>query len=120
MNLQDVGSNTWRCPMAHHSELSVPMSDLINCLADTIDLVSPELADHHNRVGRVAHALACQFGLPEEERIDLHFVGNLHDIGALSLTDRIRLLSFETLEPQYEAVLEYKDLGSKESECSSG
>jgi HD-GYP domain-containing protein (c-di-GMP phosphodiesterase class II) len=89
--------------MAHYDGLSVPLSDLINCLSDTIDLVSPALADHHKRVGLVAYALACQLGLPEEERIDLHFAGNLHDIGALSLTDRVRLLSFEGCEPHQHA-----------------
>jgi len=89
--------------MAQNGELSVPMSDLINCLSDTIDLVSPQLADHHNRVGRIACALACRLGLPEEERIDLNFAGNLHDIGALSLTDRIRLQSFEPCEPHKHA-----------------
>jgi HD-GYP domain-containing protein (c-di-GMP phosphodiesterase class II) len=89
--------------MAQYDGLNVPLSDLINCLSDTIDLVSPVLADHHNRVGSVAYALACQLGLPEEERIDLHFAGNLHDIGALSVTDRVRLLSLEGCEPHQHA-----------------
>jgi HD-GYP domain-containing protein (c-di-GMP phosphodiesterase class II) len=84
--------------MSQHNELNVPLSDLINCMTNSIDLVSPVLADHHNRVGVVAYALASQLGLPEEEGIDLHFAGNLHDIGALSLTDRLRLLSFEGCE----------------------
>lgn len=89
--------------MSGHNRLSVPLYELINCLSDTIDLVSPVLADHHNRVGLVAHALACQLGLPEEERINLHFAGNLHDIGALSLSDRISLQSFEGCEPHQHA-----------------
>ncbi len=81
--------------MAQHNGLSVQLSDLINCLSNTIDLVSPELADHHNRVGLVAYALACQLGLPEEAGVDLYFAGKLHDIGALSLTDRVRLMQFD-------------------------
>lgn len=89
--------------MAQHDGMSVPLSDLINCMSNTIDLVSPVLADHHSRVGLVAYALACQLGLPEEQRIDLHFAGNLHDIGALSLTDRVRLLSFDGCEPHQHA-----------------
>lgn len=89
--------------MAQHDELSVPLSDLINCLSDTIDLVSPALADHHKRVGAIAHALAGQLGLPEAESMDLHAAGNLHDIGALSLTDRIRLQRFEGNEPHHHA-----------------
>jgi len=84
--------------MAEHDGLNVPLSDLINCMTNTIDLVSPVLADHHNRVGQVAYALACQLGLPEDECVDLNFAGNLHDIGALSLTDRVRLLTFEGCE----------------------
>jgi len=78
--------------------LQVPLYDLIECLADTIDLVSPELADHHRRVGLIAHALAGQLGLPEEVQLDLFFAGNLHDIGALSLAERIRLMDFEVDE----------------------
>ena len=81
--------------MTQQSGLHVPIYDLINCLADTIDLVSPELADHHRRVGLVAYALACQMGLPEEEQTELFFAGCLHDIGALSVTERIRLQEFE-------------------------
>jgi HD-GYP domain-containing protein (c-di-GMP phosphodiesterase class II) len=81
--------------MAKQNGFTVPVYDLVNCLADTIDLVSPELADHHRRVGLVAYALACQLDLPEEERTELFFAGCLHDIGALSLTERLRLLEFE-------------------------
>lgn len=89
--------------MAHNYGLSVTLADLINCLANTIDLVSPVLADHHNRVAQVAYALACQLDLPEEEKITLHHAGNLHDIGALSLTDRVKLLQFEGGETQQHA-----------------
>lgn len=81
--------------MKRSHELSVPIFDLINCLADTIDLVSPEMADHHHRVGLIAWSLAHQLGLSQEEQTDLLFAGNLHDIGALSLTERNALLNFE-------------------------
>jgi HD-GYP domain-containing protein (c-di-GMP phosphodiesterase class II) len=84
--------------MIQRDDLNVPLCDLINCMTNTIDLVSPVLADHHNRVGVIAYALGNQMGLSEEERIDLHFAGNLHDIGALSLTDRVRLLTFDGCE----------------------
>ena len=81
--------------MSKQSGLHVSIYDLINCLANTIDLVSPELAGHHHRVGLIAYSLACQMDLPEEERTELFFAGSLHDIGALSLTERIRLKEFE-------------------------
>jgi HD-GYP domain-containing protein (c-di-GMP phosphodiesterase class II) len=89
--------------MPRQNGLHVPIYDLINCLADTIDLVSPELADHHRKVALIAHAITCQLGLPEEERTDLFFAGSLHDIGALSLTERIRLLEFEADKTMHHA-----------------
>lgn len=89
--------------MKQHDALSVSLDDLVNCLADTIDLVSPALAGHHNRVGLIASALAHQTGLSEEAQLELLFAGKLHDIGALSLTDRIRLLQFDGGETRQHA-----------------
>lgn len=81
--------------MVKNDDFSVPLSELINCLSDTIDLVSFQLTDHHNWVGQVAYALACQLGLPEDQQSDIYFAGKVHDIGALSLRDRLKLLRFE-------------------------
>lgn len=83
--------------------LRVPIHDLICCLDDTIDLVSPVLADHHRRVGLIAHALAGELGLAEQECLEILFAGNLHDIGALSLAERIRLMDFDVVETQRHA-----------------
>lgn len=84
--------------MSESSGLSIPLSELISCLDDTIDLVSPQLADHHKKVGSIASTLGRHLGLPEEECVELLFAGNLHDIGALSLAERIRLMDFEVDE----------------------
>jgi HD-GYP domain-containing protein (c-di-GMP phosphodiesterase class II) len=84
--------------MSCHSDLDVPIFDLITCLSETIDLVSPEMADHHHRVGLIAWALARRMEFPEERQTNLLFAGNLHDIGALSLTERLRLLNFDAHE----------------------
>jgi HD-GYP domain-containing protein (c-di-GMP phosphodiesterase class II) len=77
-------------------ELSLATHDLIACLADTMDLVSRELADHHRRVGLIAQAIGHQLGLSPEEQTELLWAGSLHDIGALSLQERLQLMAFET------------------------
>lgn len=84
--------------MAPHKGLRLPLHDLIACLADTIDLVSPELADHHRRVGYIASALAAEIGLNPAECVELLHAGYLHDIGALSLTERLAIQNFEAKE----------------------
>ncbi|HEY6837295.1 MAG TPA: HD domain-containing phosphohydrolase [Geobacteraceae bacterium] len=89
--------------MAPRKTLQIPLHDLIACLADTIDLVSPELADHHRRVGYIASALATQIGLSPTEAVELLHAGYLHDIGALSLTERLAIQNFEAKETGHHA-----------------
>lgn len=84
--------------MSRDSGLCVTISELVSCLDDTIDLVSPELADHHKRVGQIANVIGRQLYLNDEECAELLFAGNLHDIGALSLTERVSLMNFEVDE----------------------
>ncbi len=69
---------------------------MVLCLSRAIDLVSPRLSDHHHQVAYTAHALAGELGMPREERHDLLLAGALHDVGALSLDERLGALSFES------------------------
>jgi len=93
--------------MTRQNDLDVPIFDLINCLSDTIDLVSPDLADHHHRVGMIAWFLSRQLNLPPDQQTDLLFAGNLHDIGALSLSERLQLQSFDVRD-----TLEHAETGA--------
>lgn len=76
-------------------ELRVPLFDMVMSLTNAVDLVSPALVNHHNRVAYVASSLAFELGLPAEEQRDLMLAGALHDVGALSLKDRLDALAFE-------------------------
>lgn len=61
-----------------------------------MDLVSPEVAGHHIRVGGIASKLAEVAGLPGRECADLALAGMLHDIGAFSLKGRLSALVFDS------------------------
>jgi len=76
-------------------EPRVPLFDMAMSLANAIDLVSPALANHHNRVAYIASSVASELGLPMEEQRDLMLAGALHDVGALSLKDRLEAMTFE-------------------------
>lgn len=65
-----------------------------------MDLVSPALVDHHKRVAYIAASIAATLGASRREQHDLLVAGMLHDIGALSLRERLAILRFE--EPDLE------------------
>ncbi len=75
--------------------------DLILCLSEAVDLVSPLVADHHKRVSYVSYSLCKEMGWPEDTCKQVCIAGALHDVGGLSLKSRTDALAFE-LEAPYE------------------
>lgn len=84
-----------------------PIIDLVLCLSEAVDLVSPLVADHHRRTAQVAFGLAGQMGLPEKDIQDVVMAAALHDVGGLSLQDRLGALDFEFQDPYGHAVRGY-------------
>ncbi|UCD46500.1 MAG: HD domain-containing protein [Deltaproteobacteria bacterium] len=80
MNTKDLQLNLW---------------SLLSSLAKTLDLMSPEVADHCMRVAYLSLRLGEELGLSRAELRDLCIAGALHDIGAFSLNERLDLLAFE-------------------------
>ena len=70
--------------------------DLAICLSDACDLISPLLAHHHKQVACIAFAIGKELGLDHHRLEDLVLAAIMHDIGALSLHERIELMEFET------------------------
>jgi response regulator RpfG family c-di-GMP phosphodiesterase len=89
------------------SQYTVPLLDLVLTMADTADLVSPAVADHHRRVACVVDHLARELELPGAERRDLVVAASLHDLGAFSLDERVATLEFEMRRPNQHAELGY-------------
>ncbi len=77
----------------------ITLFDLAMCLSDAMDLISPALVNHHKEVAFLAAHIGGQMGLPDEDQADLVMAGALHDIGALSLKERVNSLDFEIKEP---------------------
>ncbi len=87
--------------------LHVPLFDMILCLSNVIDLVSPAVVDHHKHVAYMASALSMELGFTEEEQTRLMMAGALHDVGALSLEERLDTLAFEIKFPHEHALAGY-------------
>lgn len=86
-------------------DIEVPLFDLITCLSNTVDMVSPDLSGHHRQVAYVASSIAAELGLPSAAQRQLPLAGMLHDIGAFSLTERLSALHFEIESPHRHAEL---------------
>ncbi|AZR73977.1 phosphohydrolase [Anoxybacter fermentans] len=84
-------------------ELHVSLFDIIICLSDALDLISPAVINHHKRVAYIALNIAAEMGLSKEEQTGLIIAGILHDIGAFSLKERLSSLNFELDFPHQHA-----------------
>jgi len=87
---------------------SVPLSDLVLAIAGTIDLISEQIAGHHTRVAYIASEIAAGLGMSETERTDIAQAGVLHDIGALSLSERLGIMEFEAKNLEAHQVAGYR------------
>ena len=82
----------------------VSLFDLVGGLSAALDLISPQVVDHHLRVGFLAGRLAGHMGLPGADTARVVFAGLLHDVGAFSLQTRLDTLAFETDSVEHAAI----------------
>lgn len=73
----------------------VSLFELVNSLSNAMDLVSPDVVNHHKQVAYISLWLGTELGLPVDDVSELVIAGALHDIGALSLKERMAALQFE-------------------------
>jgi HD-GYP domain-containing protein (c-di-GMP phosphodiesterase class II) len=92
-----------------HEELtSFPLFKLIIAMTNAMDLISPQIVNHHRQVAYVAQRIAVGAGASEEEQSDIIRAALLHDIGAFSLRQRLDCLDFELTSPGNHAELGYR------------
>ncbi len=89
--------------MAPVQDIVVSQLDVLVSLSSAVDLVSPALTNHHKRVASIALSIANELGLSRDQRGNLILAGALHDIGALSLGERLETLRFEIKSPHRHA-----------------
>ncbi len=86
-------------------ELSVNFGNFLLSLSDAIDLASSQIASHQMRTAFIAWQIAKAASL-SKERIENIFIASLfHDIGALSLEDKIKIHKFEEVNPETHCIL---------------
>lgn len=79
----------------------ISLADIVMGLSSAIDLVSPQMADHHKRVAYIAYSISSEMGLPEKDRNVILVAGLLHDCGAIHDDEKLKAFRFdfgETME----------------------
>ena len=83
----------------------VEMLDMIAALSNALDIINPALNNHHKRTCYIALCIANELDLPTKEVGTVFLASILHDIGAIVLSDRFKLMTFEDNSPHAHAEL---------------
>ncbi|KNZ41243.1 HD domain-containing phosphohydrolase [Acetobacterium bakii] len=81
----------------------ISLAELTLELSRASDMVSPELNNHQRQVAFITYNLGEELKFDEEKQNELSVAAILHDIGGLSMQERINVLKFEVLNPHKHA-----------------
>jgi HD-GYP domain-containing protein (c-di-GMP phosphodiesterase class II) len=71
------------------------LNDILLCLSNAQDLISPDLSNHNQQVAYLSFRLCEQIGLPLQDKKDVFLAALVHDIGALSHNELLTLIENE-------------------------
>ncbi len=74
----------------------VMLDNLILSLSDSLDLIHPIAVNHQQRVAYISLRIAKKMGFSPVEQSHLMYAAVLHDIGVLSVEEKIGLMTLET------------------------
>ncbi|MDV3426221.1 MAG: HD domain-containing protein [Bacillota bacterium] len=77
------------------NKIRINLKDLLLCMSNAQDLVSPNLSNHHQQVAYLAFRLAEQMKLSIERQENIFFAALVHDIGAFSTKERLEIIEKE-------------------------
>ncbi len=83
----------------------------VNALASSLEKRDPYTAGHQQRVARIAHAVALQMGLPEEQAEGIRIAGILHDIGKISVPTDILAKPGRLSANEFNLIKEHPQVG---------
>src|SRR5664280_722856 len=76
-------------------DFHLSLFDFALSLSAAIDAVNPMIVDHQKRVAYIAWSMGKELGLNSEQARRLFFESLLHDIGSISLKERLDILHFD-------------------------
>ena len=71
------------------SQLSKALDGIIQAIASIVEIRDPYTAGHQLRVARLAHSIAGEMGLSEDQTEGVRVAGTIHDLGKISVPAEI-------------------------------
>lgn len=93
-------------------EINKLNEDLLNALAEVIDLRDPFTLGHSQFVTRYSVLIAKKLGLPQEQIDLIRKAGLLHDIGKIGIPDSILMKPFPLTPDEYYTIQTHTTLGA--------
>lgn len=85
---------------------------LVLSLANAIEAKDPYTKGHSKRVAEYACMIAEKLGYTEEELLQLHYIGLLHDIGKIGVPDTIISSPNPLTDEEYEQIKQHPNIGA--------
>jgi len=79
------------------------MFEMLGSLSTALDLINPALESHHKSTCYITCCIAKELGYSTEDCNDLFAAAMIHDIGAITLSERMQLMEFEDRGPHLHA-----------------
>jgi HD-GYP domain-containing protein (c-di-GMP phosphodiesterase class II) len=77
---------------------TINLGDLLLSLSGAVDLASPEISSHQQRTAFIAWKICEAATLPEDLTKDIFTASLLHDVGAITVEEKLLIHSFETTD----------------------
>jgi HD-GYP domain-containing protein (c-di-GMP phosphodiesterase class II) len=81
------------------SEARINIASLLTAFSEALDMVDASIAGHQKRVGYIARSLVEAYGASLELADRVHMAALIHDIGAISSSEKVAIHRFEDLDP---------------------
>jgi len=94
-----------------YERLQETLEGTINTLASTVEIRDPYTAGHQFRVTRLAHAIAMELDLPEEQIQGIHMASLIHDIGKISVPAEILSKPGKLTEHEFNLLKSHSQVG---------
>lgn len=78
-------------------KMRISLYELLLCLSNAEDLVTPNLNNHHQQTAYLAYHICEMLNLPPEEVKQTFFAALVHDIGALSISEKLEIVEDEPM-----------------------
>lgn len=77
------------------NKMRVSIYEFLICLSNSQDLIEPRLKSHHQQVAYLSYNICDVLGLSYEEKRQAVIAALIHDIGALSSSEKLDVLEYE-------------------------